>query len=223
MLRTIKKLADNQNPDSLASRLRRRRLELFFKLLRDFQQPVSILDVGGTVAFWRDLAPDLRTDCRLTLLNVTREDCTSTPHITSFAGDARRMPQFADQQFDICFSNSVIEHVGTFADQRAMATEVQRVARAIFIQTPNRYFPIEPHFLMPLWQFYPVSIRVALLRRFSLGWIPRTPDAEAARAEILQIRLLDAAEMQTLFPATAIYREKLGPLTKSIVAWGHLA
>ncbi len=222
MLRTIKRLADNGNPDSLASRMRRRRLGLFFGLLEAFPEPVSILDVGGTVEFWNDLAPELPRECRITLLNIATQDCASAPHITSTAGDARRMDAIADGEFDLCFSNSVIEHVGTFADQRAMATEVQRVSKAIFIQTPNRYFPIEPHFLVPLWQFYPVSVRVALLRRFNLGWMPRTPDAQAARAEVRQIRLLNAAEMQALFPDTAIYREKLGPLTKSIVAWGRI-
>ena len=63
------------------------------------------------------------------------------------------MDFFKDKSFDAVFSNSVIEHVGTFEDQKMMANEVIRVTNFYFIQTPNLYFPIEPHFLVPFFQF----------------------------------------------------------------------
>jgi hypothetical protein len=147
----------------------------------------------------------------------------SGPPFSSVAGDARAMPEFADAEFDVVFSNSVIEHVGGLEDQRRMAEEIQRVGRRFFVQTPNRRFPIEPHTVFPLFQFLPLAARVSLVRRFQLGWIPRTPDARAARGRICSIRLLTRAEFGELFPGATIHRERVCGLTKSFVACGGFA
>jgi hypothetical protein len=211
-------IADNTDPNSLASRLRRERMRYFIELLESYSEPVRVLDVGGTPSFWQRNAPDLPKVVHLTLLNLTRTPTGDLANAVSVAGDARDLRQFADRSFDICFSNSVIEHVGTLEDQRAMAREVQRVAKSFFIQTPNRWFPIEPHFLFPGWQFLPVSVRAALHRRFRLGWMPPQPDPALARREVEEIRLLTAGEMQSLFPGASIRREKIGPFTKSLMA-----
>ena len=211
-------IADNTNPASLASRLRRQRMQHFLALLAPFPAPVRILDVGGTAGFWLRNAPTLPKAIHLTLLNLETVATEGLPNAVAVAGDARDLRQFADQSFAICFSNSVIEHVGTFADQRAMAREVQRVAQSFFVQTPNRWFPLEPHFLFPGWQFLPLALRAALHRRFRLGWMPAQPDPARARREVEEIRLLTAAEMRELFPSAEIRREKIGPLTKSLMA-----
>ena len=89
------------------------------ELLRDLPRPVRILDVRGTELFWRNagLARDL--DYRITLLNRTPQPVTC-PNLTSRVGDARDLAGYADGAFDLVFSNSVIEHVGSAADQRAM-------------------------------------------------------------------------------------------------------
>jgi 2-polyprenyl-3-methyl-5-hydroxy-6-metoxy-1,4-benzoquinol methylase len=73
------------------------------------------------------------------------------------------MPQFQNDEFDIVFSNSVIEHVGSYEEQNLMASEVRRVGKRYFIQTPNLFFPIEPHFLFPFFQFLPLDYRVTLI------------------------------------------------------------
>ena len=69
----------------------------------------------------------------------------------------------------MAFSNSVIEHIPPPL-QQDFANEISRVARRYFVQTPNRYFPIEPHYQFPFFQFLPRSLRQALNRRFTLGW-----------------------------------------------------
>jgi hypothetical protein len=147
----------------------------------------------------------------------------SGPPFSSVTGDARAMPEFADAEFDVVFSNSVIEHVGGLEDQRRMAEEIQRVGRRFFVQTPNRRFPIEPHTVFPLFQFLPLAVRVSLVRRFQLGWIPRTPDARAARGRVCSIRLLTRAEVGQLFPGATIHRERVCGLTKSFIACGGFA
>jgi hypothetical protein len=100
-----------------------------------------------------------------------------------------------------------------------MAAEVRRVGRGYYIQTPNRYFPLEPHFLLPGFQFLPLRLRVWLVRHFSLGWFPRIADARQALAEVAAIRLLSEAEFRALFPGAVIYKERYFGVTKSFVAY----
>jgi hypothetical protein len=113
----------------------------------------------------------------------------------------------------------VIEHVGALADQRAMAAEVRRVGQRYFVQTPNRYFPIEPHFLVPGFQFLPVRVRAEWLARRNVGWYTKAESYEAALAEVSRIRLLSRAEFQRLFPEGRLYRERFLGLTKSFVVY----
>ena len=125
-----------------------------------------------------------------------------------------------DASFDVVFSNSVIEHVGTYQDQIQMAKEVRRVGKRYFVQTPNKYFPLEPHFLFPLFQFLPINIRVLLLQNFKLGWFSKTPDKVKAREIVESIRLLDKREFISLFPNAELYEEKIFGMTKSFVVYG---
>jgi hypothetical protein len=212
------RLADNTNPDSLASSLRRKRFETFCRMADSFPEPVRVLDVGGYVTIWKQQTAHFGRRFRVTALNLDAPPLHTEPDFVQVRGDARSMPQYSNQSFDLCFSNSVIEHVGTLYDQLAMAHEIRRVSKAYFVQTPNRYFPLEPHFLMPFWQFYPKAFRRILCSRFTLGWMKRQPDPLLARAEIEQVRLLNAGEMRRLFPDAEISYERIGPLTKSLIA-----
>ena len=101
-----------------------------------------------------------------------------------------------------------------------MAKEVRRVGKRYFVQTPNKYFPLEPHFLFPLFQFLPINIRVLLLQNFRLGWFSKTPDQAKAREIVESIRLLDKREFISLFPNAELYEEKTFGMTKSFVAYG---
>ena len=87
---------------------------------------------------------------------------TNRKNFKSIIGDARNMKMFRDKKFDLVFSNSVIEHVGDYFQQQRMAEEIYRVGNCYFVQTPNRYFPIEPHFLFPFFNFLPMKIKVFL-------------------------------------------------------------
>jgi SAM-dependent methyltransferase len=214
----FRRIADNQNPASLATRMRQKRLALFRSLLAGLPREIHILDVGGTEEFWRlGHLPD-KKDIKITLLNLEKFP-VSLPNVLSVAGDARHI-EFPDSQFDVVFSNSVIEHVGDFTDQEQMAKEVRRVGKRHFIQTPNKYFPIEPHFVFPLYQFLPSFLQIWLLQNFKLGWMGKIPDREKSRRAIASIRLLDRHEFKRLFPQSDIFEEKFFGLTKSFVAHG---
>jgi len=61
---------------------------------------------------------------------------------------------YSDNEFDICFSNSVIELVGSFEDQRKFANEIRRVGRKLWVQTPARSFFFEPHYLYAIYLLF---------------------------------------------------------------------
>jgi hypothetical protein len=186
-------------------------------LIESVEGQIKILDVGGTERFWdtMDLA-DARLE--IVILNLDHRPVT-TQNRRSMIGDGRDLRSIADQSFDVVFSNSVIEHVGSYADQRRMAEEVQRVGKRFFVQTPNRSFPIEPHFLFPFFQFLPVPWRVWLLTRFALGWSGRIPDREAAERTVRSVRLLSKSEFEALFPTANVWEERVLIWTKSFVAY----
>lgn len=214
----LKRMADNRDQRSLAVQFRKRRFAFFQSLLSRLERPVHILDIGGTESYWKSMELNAGDQVFITLLNLTQND-VSLPNVTSIAGDARAMIA-KDASFDVVFSNSVIEHVGIYQDQLQMAKEVRRVGKRYFIQTPNKYFPLEPHFLFPLFQFLPINIRVLMLQNFKLGWFSKTPDKVKAREIVEGIRLLGKREFMALFPNAAIYEEKILGMTKSFVAYG---
>lgn len=201
---------------SFSLRMRRRRMQLFKSFIAGMPRPVKILDVGGTVIFW-EMTDFLSPDYQITLLNL---DCFEThyPNMKSISGNATNMPEFADKEFDIVFSNSVIEHVGSFAKQLAMANEIRRIGLSYFVQTPNYYFPMEPHFIFPGFHWLPLNLRIKLVNHFQLGWMPRAKNIEDAKEIILQIRLIKEKDLRILFPEAAIAREKFCGLSKSLIA-----
>lgn len=186
-------------PHDLGNRFRQRRMRKFLDLVPS-GRPVRILDLGGTAAYWRAL-PGLygARDVEIVILNLDQGEARDQ-NLAIRYGDACATG-LADMSFDIVHSNSVIEHVGDWPRIEAMAREVRRLAPADFIQTPNFWFPIEPHYKLPAVQFLPPALRKAV-----------TGDDPA------RIRLLAAREMRRLFPDSQLWRERVLGLTKSLVA-----
>jgi hypothetical protein len=214
----IKGLADNSAEQSLATRMRRARFAMFESLLDRLDGHIDILDIGGTQAFWNLMSSSRERDLRVTLLNIEHQPVTSS-QFQSVVGDARSMPQYGNRQFDVVFSNSVIEHVGSYENQRSMAQEVQRVGKRYWVQTPNKRFPLEPHFLFPFFQYLPSSVRAQMVHRFDVGWYKKIPSLDKAREEVDSIQLLTQRKFADLFPGATIHEEKLFGLTKSFVAF----
>jgi hypothetical protein len=213
-------LTDTEKEDSLSNRLRSKRFGLFNRLLSTLPTPVKIIDIGGRVTTWKNagFCADSFQKVFITILNPEAAS-SAYPHIQYTPGDACDLSQFRDHEFDIVFSNSVIEHVGDFDAQHRMADEVRRVGKRYFVQTPNYYFPIEPHFLVPGFQFFPLSFKVFLIRHFTLGRRPKVPEPEAALQMAKSVRLLTRKEVSELFPEAQVYEEKFLGLTKSFVAY----
>jgi methyltransferase family protein len=213
-------LANDGRPDSLSHRLRERRFRLFEHFAASLPRPLRIIDVGGTNEFWEQRGWAGRDDVEVTLVNLEAAERRHA-NIIPTAGDATDLSEHADDSFDIAFSNSVIEHLFTFENQARMAAEIRRVASAgYWVQTPNYWFPIEPHFLVPAWHWLPEDTRVAILRRRGVGWAGRCPDADFARKVVEEHRLMRRRELARLFPDARIVGERFGGLVKSWTAVG---
>ena len=215
-------MATPQNTSSISAKLRKKRFVLFKSLLPKASSPLKILDVGGRETIWSRegfCEPNTIDRFQITILNIHKEKTTS-PNIISVVGDARNMSEFADGEFDIVFSNSVIEHVGNYDSQMQMANEIKRVGKKYFVQTPNLYFPIEPHFLFPFFQFLPLQIKVWILTHIPIGRrSKRVPDQEQAIKIANRVKLLSKKEVKQLFPEATIFEEKFFGLTKSLIAY----
>ncbi len=216
-LKGLIKIFDHQQSGSLSDRLRRKRFNIFKKMLEPLLRPISILDAGGTESFWERMGFTNDANYQITLLNLSSGISNLSSNLKSVAGDVRDMKIFKDKQFDVVFSNSVIEHVGEYSDQKRMAQEVLRVGKLYYVQTPNRYFPIEPHFLFPFFQFLPLKIKIWMIRHFDLGWHERAADFAEARELALSVRLLTKGELQNLFPDAVLEQERFGGMTKSFI------
>lgn len=213
----IAKLADNRDPNSLASRMRNKRNQLFYSAIQALPRPLSILDAGGSLDVWESLGLVDHPEVLITLINVENKE-TKYQNVISLIGDARDMHQFRDRQFDVVYSNSVIEHVGGIPDMQRMAREIRRVGERYFVQTPYLYFPIEPHFVFPFFQFLPYSLRIYLVRHFELGWIGRATEHQDAERVVRSIRLLSRRQFHSFFPEANIVSEKFFGVTKSLLA-----
>jgi methyltransferase family protein len=215
----LQKLATDSSSGSISHRMRERRFRLFEELVAPLPRPLRILDVGGTNTYWEQRGWAGRDDVSITLVNLEAEE-RRYDNIHPTAGDATNLADHADKTFDVAFSNSVIEHLYTFENQAAMAREMRRVANAYWVQTPNFWFPIEPHFLVPVWHWLPEEARVQILRRRGVGWAGRCEDPEFARRIVREHRLMRRGELARLFPGASLVGERFGGLVKSWTALG---
>lgn len=210
------------NDDSYLVKIRKKRFDKLMNMLYSVSNEkkgvVQILDLGGSYEYWQQVGfidPEL---FHITLLNLENPFLPeSASNFSAVAGNACHC-EFPDQSFDIVFSNSVIEHVGDFHDQQKMANEIIRIARKYaIIQTPNFWFPIEPHCQLPLFQFIPHFIRAGIIR-----WIKNDLcgfECSGLYRDCLKVsqqtRMLSKRSFQKLFPSATILTEKILGVSKS--------
>lgn len=208
-------VGDPVKEGSLSSKSRAAR---FRELVRRFPalDRMRVLDLGGTPDFWR--AAPVRP-AHVTTLNLDDKyypQETWLDHVVADACDLTSLDSCTGD-YDLAVSNSLIEHVGGYERRRKLANVVMAAAPAHWVQTPDRYFPIEPHYVAPGFQFLPVRARAAAVQHWPLGH-ERVYTRAAALAQVLTIDLISATELRHLFPSSDIWHERLGGLSKSIVA-----
>jgi len=203
--------ADNKNPKSKSTKFRKRRFDLFIALL-GITKGTKILDVGGTEDIWLNTG----FENNVTIINI-KIPPKKLDKFTYFTIDACKMDLFADNQFEIAFSNSVIEHVGDYEKQKMFAREIQRVSQKYWVQTPYKHFPIEPHFLFPLFQYFPANIKNFVGLNWPYSHLKK--NNEDILDEVSRLRLLTCNEMQNLFPNSHLIKEKYFGVTKSLIVY----
>jgi hypothetical protein len=191
---------------------RPRRMRRFQERFRVTAQ-TCVLDVGGTPFNWSFL----RRPPKLIIINLLPPDNAECILETWVVADGRRLP-FKSNSFDIVYSNSLIEHLGSFENQRLFAEECRRVGLSYYVQTPNKRFPIEPHLITPFIHWLPVAVQRRLLRNFTVRGLIIRPTDQECEDFVRGLRLLNEPELQQLFPDAKIWHECVVGLVKSLIA-----
>jgi len=205
---------------STGNRFRRARFAIFKSMINEViaeKGCCRILDVGGTPKFWQTWGEILPKSVSITVSNLHGDFPANTGQLTFHTADACQMP-YDDNSFDLVHSNSVIEHVGAWSRQASMAREIQRVAPRYFVQTPNYWFPVEPHARTLFFHWLPEPMRASLLLKQDRGFLKKAPDIGRATELYQSAILLDIRQMKFLFPRAEVRREKFYGLTKSLIA-----
>ena len=193
--------------------MRRRRWKLILRHVPRLAE-LRVLDLGGTTVWWSRAPVRPR---HITVVNL-HEPGEGFAGLTAIQGDALRADELLrGEDFDLVFSNSLIEHLGGDPARRRFAEVVASLAPRYVVQTPYRYFPVEQHWMFPGFQFLPKSVRSYLAPRWPLGhthgWEPR-----AAAEEVASIELLSASEMREYFPEAHLVWERVMGVPKSMIA-----
>jgi len=184
---------------------RQARFELFMRTMRPTPD-TSILDVGVNDTEWRSsnfLEASYPWPERITAVGIEPMPTFQRlfPEVRFLVADGRDLP-FADEAYDVAFSNAVVEHVGSRVDQRQFVGELVRTARRVFISTPDACIPIDPHTLLPFVHWLPPQLRHRILRLTGNG---RWASEDA-------LNPLTAAELRRLFPPDVrvrVHRQRL--------------
>lgn len=193
----------------LSSRLRRARMK---RLLDHFSLDADtrILDVGGSGDWnWASFG----IDSKVTVINL--QPPVAKDQANYVQGSACDMHMFQDGEFDLVFSNSVIEHLPSRGDQQRMAAEIRRVGKAYWVQTPNRHFPVELHLCFPLVQYFPLKAKRFIARHWPFSFQKMRGKSAEADAQAI---LLTKKELGQLFPGAQLIGERFVGIEKSLIA-----
>jgi len=192
MDRLTARAVDTLSPTSVSTKARLRRWQKFRETFPHIGD-MHVLDLGGTPNYWSN-APEM--PAHVTVVNLCDQD--STDRVTAIQGDACNPPASAEGKYDLVVSNSLLEPVGGHAQRARLADVIHRSSDRHWVQTPYRYFPVEPHWVAPGFQFLPFEARVRAMMLWKFGNSP-TPDREAAISLVNDIELIGLTQMQ-LFP-----------------------
>ncbi|MBN1254715.1 MAG: methyltransferase domain-containing protein [Deltaproteobacteria bacterium] len=130
---------------------------------------------------------------------------------TNLVFEDGRALSFPDNAFNVVFSNAVVEHVGSRDNQRKFIHEIVRVSKRAFISTPNRWFPVDAHTLIPFAHWLPVRARFLIFRVLGRGYW----------ADLNRLNLLSKKEFVKLFPPhikLQVYGQKVFGILHSLNA-----
>ena len=216
---------------SFSKKARHRRASLFRTTFR-LDENTKILDLGSetgsnihSVLQGSPVKPE-NTYIADIDLDLVEKGKSTYGYVPVLISESDKLP-FDAYFFDIVYCSSVIEHVAVPKDQvwslysgrefkkkaltrqKEFASEIQRLGKQYFVQTPYKHFPIESHTWLPFFSWLPRRVLIPVLKLTNLFWVKKTsPDWH----------LLDKSEMSSLFEGAKIVDERWFGLTKSIMA-----
>jgi SAM-dependent methyltransferase len=216
----------NTDRASLILKLRAHRFAKVRELIEDALEErgqARILDLGGIETCWHigeDFLSEHRGRLKITLVNLPDEarPVRDSALFTAIRADVTSPTLLPGEHFDLVHAHSVIEHVGSWDRMVQFAKNVKRLGKRYYVQTPNYWFPYEPHFRAPGFQYLPESLRIALIRRFALGFFKRIESYEEARDIIRRHHIISTRQVRRLFNDAEISHERVMGLKKSIIA-----
>jgi hypothetical protein len=152
-----------------------KRSALFRQFAQSFDAPIRVIDLGGTVSMWERWGLDRDVRLRIDLANNFPIDVNGknlspkTNNISKIDVDVVTLTPSDYKQYDVVFSNSMLEHLTSTDQQRSVAQAVVQSGRPYFIQVPNKHSLIDPHFAHPLAPFFAAWPRYAQARALRLS------------------------------------------------------
>ena len=190
---------------------RERKYQLFMEQIKPDAEDV-IVNVGAGNGLFLESIYDRREkiialDIDIVMLNDLKRKYSEVQCIVA---DATALP-FKDKAVKISFSNAVIEHVGANSHQRKFADEIRRVSQKFYVTCPNKYFPFEFHYRLPLYQFVPKSIQKWLFQKFNIGlWYENKWE---------DINLLSYRQLKKIFPETTLIKQRITFCAETLICF----
>jgi hypothetical protein len=193
----------------LHQRFRQQKIKLFLDIVQARGLGGRLLDVGGGPGIGGEFVRLYEQFDEVVSVNLTVPQTNTNGMIAeTIVADGRNLP-FGDGSFEWVFSNAVIEHVGGWSAQQRFANEVRRVAsHGYFVTTPNRFFPVEPHAMLPFYQFLPQAAQ-RKVASYSPGYLRKYEE----------IHLLSSRQMKALFPEARVRAVGFPVLGNSLIAY----
>jgi hypothetical protein len=218
----FKDILNYNNKNSLAMNFRKKRSELIksiIEIIYSEKGSCSIVDIGRSIGYWDIFSDEFIENKRvsITVLNLEKMSYLPRKNIRVEIGDGTKL-DYPNLAFDFCHSNSVVEHIPGWSKKVAFSNEVRRIAARYYVQTPNFYFPFEPHYLLPLFQFLPFQLQVEYFHRFQPGRFPPADKLTDSIQLVEGISLLTKGMVKELFPDGEVINEKFMGMNKSLIA-----
>jgi len=196
---------------------RRQKYDLFISLVQPKPED-KILDVGVSPFFGRGTNfLELLYPYPENITALTNEEPgkfkdfnKNYPKVKLIFGDGKNL-DFPDDYFDIVFCNAVVEPVGEYQEQKKFIYEICRVGKKIFVTTPNYWFPLDAHTLIPFAHWLPQKIKRKIYKMFGREYW----------ADINHLNLLSEKKFVSLFPEgidIKLYKQKIFGITSNFIA-----
>lgn len=218
-----KRLSNYDSQESIGSKLRKKRLSPLLEMIEivfSEKGSVNIIDIGGTEQYWSIISRKYLLDYNVSITIVNLPQAVKSEDHGPFrfiVSDACHLSGIEDFSFDIAHSNSVIEHVGDWARMVQFSQQLKRVAKKYFVQTPNYWFPIEPHCMTFFFHWLPTPAQLWIVSRFQLGHWEKATSVDEAMRIVESARLLNKAMFRALFDGSVVITERFFALPKSFI------